>query len=106
LRVLTAEPELAATARVRTGQLGKAACAAGLASGRPDAAILSVPIGAPDAAVAAAAACRAHGVRVGCFRPPSVPLGHSCLRLTGRANLTDVDLERATGALAAAALTT
>ena len=44
--------------------------------------------------MAAAAACLARGVRVGCFRPPSVPDGISRLRLTARADLTDADLDR------------
>ena len=39
-------------------------------------------------ALAAAEACAAHGVRVGCFRPPSVPDGVSRLRLTASARLT------------------
>ena len=41
------------------------------------------------------------GVRVGCFRPPSVPRGRSCLRLTARATLTPADVERAADVLAA-----
>jgi 8-amino-7-oxononanoate synthase len=36
-----------------------------------------------------AAECRAAGLAVGCFRPPSVPDGISRLRLTARADLTD-----------------
>ncbi|MCW2606886.1 MAG: 8-amino-7-oxononanoate synthase, partial [Frankiales bacterium] len=41
------------------------------------------------------AACRREGVRVGCFRPPSVPAGGSCLRVTARADLTDAQVDRA-----------
>ena len=37
-------------------------------------------------------ACRAAGVHVGCFRPPSVPEGTSRLRAAVRADLTDADL--------------
>ena len=37
--------------------------------------------------------CLDAGVRVGCFRPPSVPSGRSCLRLTARADLTAADLD-------------
>ncbi len=49
----------------------------------------------------AAAACAAYGVRVGCFRPPSVPRGQACLRLAGRASLTESDFATAARALAA-----
>jgi 8-amino-7-oxononanoate synthase len=50
-----------------------------------------VPVGVGDAAAAASArdACAAAGLLVGCFRPPSVPHGQSCLRLAARADLTD-----------------
>ena len=61
----------------------------------PPAAVVPLTIGDPHRAAAARDACRAAGVRVGCFRPPSVPPGASCLRLTARADLSDVDLDRA-----------
>jgi 8-amino-7-oxononanoate synthase len=41
-------------------------------------------------------------VRVGCFRPPSVPDGVSRLRLTARADLTDGEAARAVAAVAGA----
>ena len=47
--------------------------------------------------------CAQEGVRVGCFRPPSVPDGVSRLRLTARADLTDADVELARTALKAVA---
>jgi 8-amino-7-oxononanoate synthase len=61
----------------------------------PQSAVVSVILGAPEVALAAANACLARGVRVGCFRPPSVPAGTSRLRLTARASLTTDELELA-----------
>jgi 8-amino-7-oxononanoate synthase len=40
-------------------------------------------------------------VRAGCFRPPSVPAGQACLRLTGRADMTESDFMIAARALTA-----
>ena len=65
----------------------------------PESAVVSVILGDPDVAVAAAAACLDAGVRVGCFRPPTVPVGTSRLRLTARASLTDDEIELARGVL-------
>jgi 8-amino-7-oxononanoate synthase len=64
-------------------------------AGQPDAAIVPVVLGDPARAVAAAEHCRARGVLVGCFRPPSVPPGTSRLRLTARADLTEGELAKA-----------
>ncbi|MGC4934852.1 8-amino-7-oxononanoate synthase [Gordonia sp. DT30] len=65
-------------------------------------AVLSVILGDPQRAVAAAAACRARGVLVGCFRPPSVPAGTSRLRLTMRADLDAATVDRAADVVGAA----
>jgi 8-amino-7-oxononanoate synthase len=65
----------------------------------PHSAVVSVILGAPEAALGAAAACLERGVRVGCFRPPSVPPGTSRLRLTARASLSDDELDTATRVL-------
>ncbi len=62
-------------------------------------AVVQVPVGDPVRARAAQRACRAAGVRVGCFRPPSVPEGGSCLRLTARADLTAQDVTRVAAAV-------
>jgi 8-amino-7-oxononanoate synthase len=61
----------------------------------PQSAVVPVILGDPEVAVAAATACLDAGVRVGCFRPPTVPAGTSRLRLTARASLDDDDLELA-----------
>jgi 8-amino-7-oxononanoate synthase len=63
--------------------------------------VLAVMVGGSAEAVRAQKTCAAYGVRVGCFRPPAVPRGQACLRLAGRANLTDSDFAAATHALAA-----
>jgi 8-amino-7-oxononanoate synthase len=65
----------------------------------PQSAVVSVILGAPEVALAAATACLDAGVRVGCFRPPTVPAGTSRLRLTARASLDPDDLELARAVL-------
>ena len=57
--------------------------------------VVRLPIGDAHQAVAAQRDCHEQGVRVGCFRPPSVPQGASCLRLTARADLSGAELARA-----------
>jgi 8-amino-7-oxononanoate synthase len=66
----------------------------------PAGAVLSVPMPGPRAAVAAADACASRGVRVGSFRPPSVPDGISRLRLTARATLEEATLDHACAVVA------
>jgi 8-amino-7-oxononanoate synthase len=59
----------------------------------PQSAVVSVVLGDPEVALAAATACLDAGVKVGCFRPPTVPAGTSRLRLTARASLDAAELE-------------
>ncbi|MEV0686447.1 8-amino-7-oxononanoate synthase [Nocardia sp. NPDC050378] len=59
----------------------------------PTSAVVSVVLGDAQRAFDAAQACRARGLEVGCFRPPSVPEGTSRLRLTARADLTAAELD-------------
>jgi 8-amino-7-oxononanoate synthase len=61
----------------------------------PQSAVVSVILGDPEVALAAAVACLDAGVKVGCFRPPSVPAGTSRLRLTARASLSADELDLA-----------
>ncbi|OLZ72149.1 8-amino-7-oxononanoate synthase [Streptomyces sp. IMTB 2501] len=95
LRLLVREPERAARARAVATELHTRLTAAGLEAVRPDAAVVSVRAPSPEQAVRWAADCRAAGLAVGCFRPPSVPDGISRLRLTARADLSGAEIERA-----------
>ncbi|MER6350291.1 8-amino-7-oxononanoate synthase [Streptomyces sp. NPDC001634] len=95
LRLLRREPERAARARAVATALHTRLTAEGHEAVRPDAAVVSVRAPSPEHAVRWAADCRAAGVAVGCFRPPSVPDGISRLRLTARADLTDGQIEHA-----------
>ncbi|WP_422747414.1 8-amino-7-oxononanoate synthase [Mycobacterium sp. WMMD1722] len=88
LEVLIAEPWRAQTVLDHAAALARMC---GVAEA-PDSAVVSVILGAPEVALAAAAGCLDRGVRVGCFRPPTVPAGTSRLRLTARASLSADDL--------------
>ena len=96
LRVLVDQPQLAAAVLARAAELARICDVAE----EPTSAVVSVILGDPEVAVAAAAACLERGVRVGCFRPPSVPAGTSRLRLTARAALTDDEMALAARVLA------
>ena len=95
LRLLVREPERAARARAVAAELHERLTTAGLDAVRPDAAVVSVRAPSPEQAVRWAADCRAAGLSVGCFRPPSVPDGISRLRLTARGDLSREQIERA-----------
>ncbi|MEU6487407.1 8-amino-7-oxononanoate synthase [Streptomyces sp. NPDC046887] len=97
LRLLRAEPALAGRSRTVAAELYGRLTAAGLTAARPDAAVVSVRAPSPETAVRWAADCRAAGLAVGCFRPPSVPDGISRLRLTARADLTAEQIGTAVG---------
>jgi 8-amino-7-oxononanoate synthase len=101
LEVIAAEPGLGVRARASAARLAAIAADLGLCVTAPDAAVLAVIVGESARAVQAQRICAGHGVRAGCFRPPSVPPGQACLRLTGRASLTDSDFGTAARALAA-----
>ncbi|NUT53854.1 MAG: aminotransferase class I/II-fold pyridoxal phosphate-dependent enzyme, partial [Saccharothrix sp.] len=94
LKVLRDEPERPARALDVAQDLAFRLKEAGLRVSTPTAAVVSVLAPSPEAAVGWAEACRAQGVLVGCFRPPSVPDGVSRLRLTARADLSEGDVER------------
>jgi 8-amino-7-oxononanoate synthase len=94
LRVLLVTPELAGRARSNAAILAAAAHV-----DAPAGAVLSVPMPGPDEALAGVAAAAEHGLRIGCFRPPSTPDGISRLRLTAHAHHTDEELALAVGVL-------
>ncbi|MFC5752023.1 8-amino-7-oxononanoate synthase [Actinomadura rugatobispora] len=102
LDVLEAEPGLPALARDRARRMSGIAAGLGLETTEdPAAAVVPVVLGEPEAAVRAAEICAEHGARVGCFRPPSVPKGRACLRLTARATVGEADLTTLREALSA-----
>jgi 8-amino-7-oxononanoate synthase len=88
LRVLIAEPERARAVLTHAAELARISGV----TAEPDSAVVSVILGEPEVAFAAATACLERGVRVGCFRPPTVPAGTSRLRLTARASLSDDEM--------------
>jgi 8-amino-7-oxononanoate synthase len=94
LDVLRGSPDLPGVVRRRVTDL-----AAALGVEPPAGAVLSVPMESPQVALAAQAAVLGQGVRVGCFRPPSVPDGVSRLRITSSAGPSDSDWARATEVL-------
>ncbi|GGW37956.1 8-amino-7-oxononanoate synthase [Streptomyces xantholiticus] len=103
LRVLRREPGLAGRAREVAATLHRRLSDAGLTAARPEAAVVSVQAPSPDAALRWAADCRAAGLVVGCFRPPSVPDGISRIRLTARADLTEQQIDTAVSTIIEAA---
>lgn len=106
LDVLESDPSLPVRARAVARRISNLAAGSGLETADPAAAVVPVFLGEPRAAVRAAEICAEHGLRVGCFRPPSVPKGRACLRLTARATLDESDLTRLGAALAEAASST
>lgn len=96
LRVLRSSPDLPVLVQQRIRDL-----AAALGVEPSVGAVLSVPMPSPAVAVAAQASALAQGVRVGCFRPPSVPDGVSRLRVTVNAGLSPDQWARAVDVLVA-----
>jgi 8-amino-7-oxononanoate synthase len=90
LRLLQAEPQRAERVREIATRVAVA-----LDAPLPAAAVISLILGEPERALAAAAACRSEGIHVGCFRPPTVPERTSRLRIAVRADLSDDEVERA-----------
>jgi 8-amino-7-oxononanoate synthase len=94
LGIIQDEPHLISELHDRRDQI-----AAALQVHPPAGAVISLVLGDSERASQAAAHCRDNGVVVGCFRPPSVPVGQSRLRITARASLTAADIDRATAVI-------
>lgn len=90
IRIVQSEPARVERVNVVAAELAQAAGVAPVAG-----AVLSVPMAGPREALAAQAEAARLGVRVGCFRPPSVPDGISRLRITATAGLDDEQLATA-----------
>lgn len=88
LRLLQADPSLAATVRQRAADIAEI-----VGVDPPDAGVVSVVLGTSHRALETQQKLLEQGVWVGCFRPPSVPEGTSRLRITARADLTDREVE-------------
>jgi 8-amino-7-oxononanoate synthase len=97
LQLLADDPRLPEQVRHNS-----AALSAAVGAPAPAAAVVSLVLKQPLVAVAVAERCRREGVLVGCFRPPSVPVGTSRLRLTARADLSSDDLKQAAKVIVAA----
>ena len=102
VRIIREEPWRAGSVRDNAAALGAGLAPALEARGatirRPAVeqtagAVHSIAMPSAESALAAAATARTAGVRIGCFRPPSVPDGISRLRLTARATLTPEEIE-------------
>jgi 8-amino-7-oxononanoate synthase len=103
LRLLRREPARAGRALGAACDFHRLFTAAGLDATAPDACVVSVRAPSPADAVEWAAACRAEGLAVGCFRPPSVPDGISRLRVTAGAALSPADVAAAAGTIVSTA---
>jgi 8-amino-7-oxononanoate synthase len=103
VRILRDEPWRAEAVRSNAAALaaglGPALAARGAAVDRAAGAVQSIAMPSAESALAAARAAREAGLRIGCFRPPSVPDGISRLRLTARATLTPEEIEHSCAVL-------
>ncbi|WP_427135802.1 8-amino-7-oxononanoate synthase [Pseudarthrobacter sp. S9] len=103
VRIIREEPWRAGAVRSNAGALARGLVsvlrAGESALEQAAGAVQSIAMPSAASAVAATDAARSAGVRIGCFRPPSVPDGASRLRLTARATLTTHEIEHSCAVL-------
>lgn len=97
VRIIRDEPWRAGAVRSNAAALaaglGPALAAGGAEVEHGAGSVQSIAMPSAESALAATGAARTAGVRISCFRPPSVPDGISRLRLTARATLTPKEIE-------------
>jgi 8-amino-7-oxononanoate synthase len=97
VRIIRDEPWRAGSVRSHAAALAAglapALASRGAAVDMAAGAVQSIAMPSAAFALAAAEAARTTGVRIGCFRPPSVPNGISRLRVTARATLTPNEID-------------
>ncbi|MDP9849194.1 aminotransferase class I/II-fold pyridoxal phosphate-dependent enzyme [Streptosporangium lutulentum] len=103
--ILHNQPGLPGSIRTRARESASTARELGLETNDPAGAVVPIVLGPPETARRAALTCAEREVRAGWLRPPSVPVGRSCPRLTARANLSSDDLAAIGNAPAAVAET-
>lgn len=88
-QIVRGQPELALALLHRASTI-----AAAIGVPATDAAIVSLHVGDANRALTLSQELLARDIHVGCFRPPSVPLGEARLRLTANLRQRDEDIHR------------
>ncbi|MFM8979736.1 MAG: aminotransferase class I/II-fold pyridoxal phosphate-dependent enzyme [Planctomycetia bacterium] len=94
LERLATRPGAGEEVRAKAGRLRTRLRAGGVACGGDGTHLVPVPMGSEARALEVAGRLQAEGFDVRALRPPTVPVGGSCLRLVVRRPLAEDDLER------------
>jgi 8-amino-7-oxononanoate synthase len=100
LDIVEAEPHRREGLLARADRLRRRLAAQGWNTGRSECQIIPLTVGSPDRAVQLAAQLRGRGLFVPAIRPPTVPEGESCLRISLTHGHTDEMLDALAEALA------
>ena len=82
LQIVVSEPQRRRELLARAESLRHALAGQGWNVGRSASQIIPVVVGEPERALALAAALRTRGLLVPAIRPPTVPEGQACLRIS------------------------